>query len=567
MLEQQGRWLAGEIRDDYELRTTISLGTLAGARVMRGVARKSGQWHAIKFISHEKLLMTRVRHPNVVKLLAYYEPTKAKPEAALVMPEADFTLHEYIYRSFGRTWLSSSAESVRVDIAAQLSEGLAFIHQNKVVHRDLHPANVLMALEPSSPCRIAGCGARSHSSMRVLVADFSRACEVGATCEDLPTAYGNCGPERLCRDSLQYSPAFDVWSLGTICFELAVAEPLVIRPTTSYGAKKDVSRKWAVECLQVRTGRQQGHGALCHDQRTAESTAVSRVQAWQDSYRSSEARQCSECGAVLLAALHAAPHWHSEDRASAADIMAILKGPSVAPSLTPPTLASHSGQTVASNHLDTEPETVILSPRSDEAAVSSHVGATHDAVVDAVWANFQTSIDSITSAASRREAPKPDVPFFLRQQPPALKQTTSLHNLCKCQCSGHCYNPGHSRHGCKRRDLALDTAFCVECCCTVSRCTRPKCSPTMCSMHLRVHAAMSWEWQITRATKGFIDALIPCDLDAFLAWFSECHEDLVKVIMLALIKEPSPIEAWAATNALDRPFGGPLSGLRSFTHR
>ena len=54
MLEQQGRWLAGEIRDDYELRTTISLGTLAGARVMRGVARKSGQWHAIKFISSKR---------------------------------------------------------------------------------------------------------------------------------------------------------------------------------------------------------------------------------------------------------------------------------------------------------------------------------------------------------------------------------------------------------------------------------------------------------------------------------------------------------------------------------
>ena len=70
-------------------------------------------------------------------------------------------------------------------------------------------------------------------------------------------------------------------------------------------------------------------------------------------------------------------------------------------------------------------------------------------------------------------------------------------------------------------------------------------------MHHRVHAAMSWEWQITRATKGFIDALIPCDLDAFLAWFSVCYEDLVKVIMLALIKEPSPIEAWAATDALE----------------
>jgi len=90
-----------------------------------------------------------------MKLLAYYAPTEARPTAALVMQEADFSLHEYIYRSRGRT---RPPESVGVDIAAQLSEGLAFIHQNHIVHRDLHAANVMMMVSRPDPAASQGVG-------------------------------------------------------------------------------------------------------------------------------------------------------------------------------------------------------------------------------------------------------------------------------------------------------------------------------------------------------------------------------------------------------------------------
>ena len=115
---------AGEINDDYDPETGKCLGTGSDAAVVRGVERQSGEWHAIKYISkesddptgaREKNLTIRVQHPNVVKLLAYYAPTNARPQAALVMPEADFNLYEYIYRSHGRP---RPPESVYVDIAA-----------------------------------------------------------------------------------------------------------------------------------------------------------------------------------------------------------------------------------------------------------------------------------------------------------------------------------------------------------------------------------------------------------------------------------------------------------------
>ena len=125
------------LSDNYDLDTVKLLGQGSDATVQRAVERKSGEWHAIKLIragtddpngAREQAMMRRVQHPHVMKLLAYYAPTEARPTAALVMQEEDFSLHEYIYRSIGRT---RPPESVGVDIAAQLSEGLAFIHQKE----------------------------------------------------------------------------------------------------------------------------------------------------------------------------------------------------------------------------------------------------------------------------------------------------------------------------------------------------------------------------------------------------------------------------------------------------
>ena len=544
-----------DLSDIYELmRGGKILGRGTDGGVMRGEERKSGEWHALKYLStkgrdptgaREKLFMTRAQHPNVVKLLAYYAPTRARLKAVLVMPEADFSLHEYICRSRGRT---RPPESVDVDIAAQLSEGVAFLHQQLVVHRDLHPGNVLMTVEPSRPSRIAGCGAVSHSGMRVLVADFSRACTVGDTGMDALTAYGHCAPERLVEGSVRYGSAFDVWSLATIIFEVATTEPFVVSPRDD-----DISRKWALECCRVRTRRQLSHETLC---RTAESAregenvaATKRLQAWQDSYNTSEKRECPQCSAEVFAALNALLQWLPADRASAAETLAILtKGPSVAPSLTDPTLASRSGQAVASPHEDAElVDAVTNIGRIAEGSPAAGLAVT----TTATSGPQEEDSTALTSAASRRAAPKQDLQLLVPQ--PLVPRKTRRRRNAHCGCSGHCLNPGHRRHGCHSSDLLVEAAgpVCVACSCTVHMCSKVKYTRSFCSAHSRAYAAMSWEWQITRATRGFVDALMPCDLEAFLAWFPVCHEDVVKVIMLTLLKEPSPIEAWAATDALE----------------
>ena len=62
-----------KLSDNYDLRTGSVLGRGTDGSVIRGVERKSGKWHAIKFISRdsddptgarEKALTTRVQHPK-----------------------------------------------------------------------------------------------------------------------------------------------------------------------------------------------------------------------------------------------------------------------------------------------------------------------------------------------------------------------------------------------------------------------------------------------------------------------------------------------------------------------
>ena len=85
------------LSDNYDLDTVKLLGQGSDSTVQRAVERKSGEWHAIKLIragtddpngAREQAMMRRVQHPHVMKLLAYYAPTEARPAAALVMQEA-----------------------------------------------------------------------------------------------------------------------------------------------------------------------------------------------------------------------------------------------------------------------------------------------------------------------------------------------------------------------------------------------------------------------------------------------------------------------------------------------
>ena len=93
-----------------------------------------------------------------------------------------------------------------MEAGAQIAEGLAHAHAHGVVHRDVKPANVLLA---------------DGSEVSVKLLDFGLALmreeETLTAVGDIPGTLAYISPERLRGE--QAGPAADVWSLGVLLWE------------------------------------------------------------------------------------------------------------------------------------------------------------------------------------------------------------------------------------------------------------------------------------------------------------------------------------------------------------
>jgi len=203
------------------------IGAGADGRVARAVEQHSGYSDALKFVRDGcrelQVLKAIGTHQHVVELLKEYAPFGVRAEHVLVFPEMHGTLADLCRRG-RRQQLVSYALAGR--LAQQCLEGLAHIHGQRVVHRDLSPSNILVDM---CPCADAG------HQFTVKIADFSRARVLpaaGPTEQKAPeqqamTTGVGCpcyvAPELLCcpwEGLHEYDVSVDVWAFAAIWFEV-----------------------------------------------------------------------------------------------------------------------------------------------------------------------------------------------------------------------------------------------------------------------------------------------------------------------------------------------------------
>src|SRR6266545_3766847 len=93
-----------------------------------------------------------------------------------------------------------------VEAAAQTLEGLAYAHARGIVHRDVKPANVLLADEAGVSIRLLDFGLARFAEAETLTA-------IG----DVPGTLAYISPERLHGEAA--TPASDVWAVGVLLWE------------------------------------------------------------------------------------------------------------------------------------------------------------------------------------------------------------------------------------------------------------------------------------------------------------------------------------------------------------
>jgi serine/threonine protein kinase/ankyrin repeat protein len=151
----------------------------------------------------ESLLMGQMRHPNIVQTFgACFEPGHYSLVMEL-MPKG--SLHDLLHNTQTIPW------TLRWQIAVDVSAGLAYLHDQKIIHRDLKSMNVLWN--------------GSHAK----ISDFGLATvkiETQSTTQAGSKAAGTTrwmAPELFKRNG-KCSTATDVYSLGMVFWELASRE-------------------------------------------------------------------------------------------------------------------------------------------------------------------------------------------------------------------------------------------------------------------------------------------------------------------------------------------------------
>jgi Protein kinase domain len=133
--------------------------------------------------------------------------------------------HVYIAYEYapGRTFrealrANELGDADAIEACAQLAEGLAHAHGRGVVHRDVKPANVLLAEDGGVSVRLLDFGLAAFAEAETLTA-------VG----DVPGTLAYISPERLAGE--QGTSAADVWAVGVMLWEALAGRHPFWRPS------------------------------------------------------------------------------------------------------------------------------------------------------------------------------------------------------------------------------------------------------------------------------------------------------------------------------------------------
>eukprot|EP00939_MAST-03C_sp_MAST-3C-sp1_P004503 g4503.t1 len=165
-------------------------------------ARNGDVQKSIVALRNEVYLGSKLRHPNIVRLIDVFE-TRAC--VALVMEYmAGQDLHRYI------TSRHSVRENEVAHIAWQITSALRFLHSIGIVHRDIKPENIMLTNPSSSNTEMPTAKLIDFGLSRFLKSDTHASSFVGTS--------HYAAPEILM--SKEYDFKVDMWSLGVLCFVL-----------------------------------------------------------------------------------------------------------------------------------------------------------------------------------------------------------------------------------------------------------------------------------------------------------------------------------------------------------
>ncbi|KAM6468828.1 mitogen-activated protein kinase kinase kinase 1 [Liasis olivaceus] len=185
----------------------VGTGTLMAVKQVTYVRNTSSeQEEVVEALREEIRMMSHLNHPNIIRMLG---ATCEKSNYNLFIEWMAGGSVAHLLGKYG-----AFKESVVANYTEQLLRGLAYLHENQIIHRDVKGANLLI----------------DSTGHRLRIADFGAAARLASKGTGAGEFQGQLlgtiafmAPEVL--RGQQYGRSCDVWSVGCAIIEMACAKP------------------------------------------------------------------------------------------------------------------------------------------------------------------------------------------------------------------------------------------------------------------------------------------------------------------------------------------------------
>ena len=179
-----------------------------------------------KYFNNEIYILKQVNHPNIIKL---YEIKQTLNNFYLVFDLCNGGGLSNCLEKYMKQNKKPFTQEIAQSIIRQLVSGLQYLHHNKILHRDLKLDNVLLHFNTEEDKNNFNL---LKAQVKIIDFGFARYLENDSLAQSVLGSPINMDPQILAKmrkidnnQSFGYDQKADIWSLGTICYELLIGVP------------------------------------------------------------------------------------------------------------------------------------------------------------------------------------------------------------------------------------------------------------------------------------------------------------------------------------------------------
>ena len=180
-----------------------------------------------KYFNNELFILKNVNHPNIVKL---YDIKQTLNNFYLVFDLCNGgglsnCLERYKKKHDGKPF----PENIVQHLMKQIVSGMKYLHNKKILHRDIKLDNILVKFETDEDKDNDN---YFKATIKIIDFGFARYLENDSLAQSILGSPINMDPKILMKmrkiennQSFGYDQKADIWSLGTVCYELLIGAP------------------------------------------------------------------------------------------------------------------------------------------------------------------------------------------------------------------------------------------------------------------------------------------------------------------------------------------------------